>query len=396
MNRRLSYLGLGAILTLGMLLARDANSCPFCTSVAQTFSEEFATVDAIVIAQLEQLPPPSNEVPDPTQPPPSAKFTIVEVLKGREAVGSLKELTTVFFGEGKQGDKYLITGVDPKDLFWSTPLKIEARQHQYILDLMKLPEDGATRLEFFQRFLEDTDKILSQDAYDEFARAPYATVKQLKAKMDHDQLIKWIHDKQIPASRKRLYFTMLGVCGGKDDLPFLEQRLRSNEPEAKSGLDALIACYLTLSGADGLPLVEELFFKKPKQFTTDNYADVYAAIMALRFHGTEGDVLTRPRILQAFTLLFDNIQMADLVIPDFARWEDWTHLDRFTAMYKSEEAKSAYVRMPIVRYALACPLPEAKKALEVFQEVDPGAYKRALTSMPQPPAETAPAPAKAG
>ena len=53
MNRRLSYLGLGAILTLGMLLARDANSCPFCTSVAQTFSEEFSTVDAIVIAQLE-------------------------------------------------------------------------------------------------------------------------------------------------------------------------------------------------------------------------------------------------------------------------------------------------------------------------------------------------------
>ena len=317
-------------------------------------------------------------------------------MKGKEAVGSLKKLTTVFFGEGKKGEKFLITGVDPKDLFWSTPLKIDPRQHQYLLDLMKLPEDGAARLDFFQPYLEDPDKMLSQDAYDEFARAPYATVKQLKPKMNRDQLLKWINDKQIPASRKRLYFTMLGVCGGKEDLPLLEQRLRSTDPESKSGLDALIACYLTLSGSDGLPLIEELYFKKPKEVTTDNYADVYAAIMALRFHGTEGDVLTRPRILQAFSLLFDNMQMADLVIPDFARWEDWSQLDRFTAMYKSDEAKTSYVRTPIIRYALACPLPAAKKALEEYQQLDPGAYKRALTSMPQPPPETTAAPAKAG
>jgi len=118
--------------------------------------------------------------------------------------------------------------------------------------------------------------------------------------------------------------------------------------------------------------------------------------MALRFHGTEGDVLAKPRILQAFSLLFDNIQMADLVIPDFARWEDWSHLDRLTAMYKSNEAKTSYVRTPIIRYALACPLPAAKKALEEYQQIDPGAYKRAMTSMPQPPPETAQPPAKAG
>ena len=53
MDRRLGFLGLGAVMLLGVLMARTANSCPFCTAVAQTFSEEFATVDAIVIAQLD-------------------------------------------------------------------------------------------------------------------------------------------------------------------------------------------------------------------------------------------------------------------------------------------------------------------------------------------------------
>ena len=52
--------------------------------------------------------------------------------------------------------------------------------------------------------------MLSRDAYDEFARAPYATVKELKPKLNHDQLVAWINDPQVPASRKRLYFTLLG------------------------------------------------------------------------------------------------------------------------------------------------------------------------------------------
>ena len=49
---------------------------------------------------------------------------------------------------------------------------------------------------------------------------------------------------------------------------------------SRAGLDALIACYLTLSGPDGVPLVEELFFQKPKDVTTENYADVYAELLA--------------------------------------------------------------------------------------------------------------------
>ena len=223
-------------------------------------------------------------------------------MKGEEAVGSLTKLTTVFFGEGKKGEKFLITGVDPKDLFWSTPLKIDPRQHQYLLDLMKLPRGRRGAWTSFS----STWKIRTRCCHrmrTTSSPAPYAAVKAHKPKMDRGQLLKWISDKQIPASRKRLYFTMLGVCGQKEDLPLLEQRLRGTDPEAKSGLDALIACYLTLSGADGLPLIEELFFKKPKETTTDNYADVYAAIMALRFHGTEGDVLAKPRILQAFSLV---------------------------------------------------------------------------------------------
>ena len=39
-------------------------------------------------------------------------------------------------------------------------------------------------LKFFQGFLEDDDEMLARDAYDEFAKAPYEAVKQLKPKND--------------------------------------------------------------------------------------------------------------------------------------------------------------------------------------------------------------------
>ena len=48
-----------------------------------------------------------------------------------------------------------------------------------------------------------------------------------------------------------LYLTMLGVCGDEKNLPFLEKMLRSTQKSTRGGLDALIACYLTLGRRKG-------------------------------------------------------------------------------------------------------------------------------------------------
>jgi hypothetical protein len=235
---------------------------------------------------------------------------------------------------------------------------------------------------FFQQYLEDSDSMLAGDAYDEFARASYDTVRQLKPHLNREQLVTWIGDPDVPVSRRRLYFTLLGVCGDQRDLPMLEQRLRSSDPQSRSGLDALIACYLTLRGPEGVPLIEDLFLRARANGSSDDYADVYAAIMALRFHGLEGEVIPRSRLLQAFTLVLDRPAMADLVIPDFARWEDWSQLDRLVQLFKTADTKVTYVRLPIINYVRACPLPAAKAALAELEQIDPEAVKRSLVFFP--------------
>ena len=72
-------------------------------------------------------------------------------------------------------------------------------------------------------------------------------------------------------------------------------------------------------------------------------------IMALRFHGEEGDAVPKERLLASMRLLLDNPEFADQVIPDLARWEDWSVLDRLIEMYKQGDEKS-YIRQPVVTY----------------------------------------------
>ena len=380
----------GAIMAAAVGLAGVAWACPFCTAVSQTFSEEINTMDVAVIAQLKKAPPANDRPGDEIQ---KAAFEVTQVIKGEGLVKTGDKIETLYFGDGQPGKSFLVMGIDPPKVMWSTPLPLSDRAKGYLNAILKLPKEGPERLVFFQKYLEDEDELLARDSYDEFARAPYDQVKAIKPHMDHDQIVAWIKNPDVPASRRRLYFVMLGVCGtAEKDAPMLEEFMRSGDRKAKSGLDALIACYLTLKGEAGLPVVEELFLANAKA----DYADTYSAIMAIRFHGSEGGVIDKKHLVASLHHMLERPELADLVIPDLARWEDWGVMDRLMELYKTADEKSSWVRVPVVNYLRACPLPRAKELLKECEKIDPASYKRATTWFPGTPAATpAPTPEKA-
>jgi hypothetical protein len=364
-----------------------AIACPFCSATAQTFTEEMTTMDVVVIAKLAQVPPPSDNNDELTK----ARFEVTQILKGEKSAKVGDKIETIYFGDGKPGSMFLITGIDPPKTMWSTPLILTARAQEYLPKLLTLPKDGNERYTFFQKYLEDADEMLARDAYDEFAKAPYSAVKELKPHMNHDQLVSWIQNPDIPASRRRLYFVMLGICGGEQDLPMLETMMKSTDRKIRAGLDSMIACYLTLKGEAGMELVEELFLKNKKA----DYADTYSAIMALRFHGTEGGVIKRERLLVGLKYMLKRPELADLVIPDLAGWEDWSAVEELFELFKTADDKSTWVRVPVINYLRKCPLARAKELLKECERIDPASVKRANTFFPGDPAPTAPDPKKA-
>jgi hypothetical protein len=374
-----------AVLAAGAVAAvRTTRACPFCNAAQQTLSQEIASADGAVIAQL--VKPMPTAAPGQTIDPSttSAKFRIVEVLRGDEKLGGAKELDVVYFGSDPPEKKFLITGlaaISPDKIDWTTPVPLSDRGVEYVRKLPGVPQAGVERLVFFQDYLEDEDRLLAQDAYDEFARAPYSEVVALGPHMKRDHVLKWVNDPRVGPSNRRLYLTMLGVCGQPADIPMLEKLLRfdyqlmkpglaaaigqacqvgpmvgaglidesihAEERRKKESLDALIACYLKLKGAEGLQLVNEVYLGNP----STEYKYLHAAIMALRFHGEETKVLPREKLLESMRLALDHKEFADQVIPDLTRWEDWEVMPRLVTMFKESSADD-WIRQPVASYVI--------------------------------------------
>ncbi len=351
-------------------------SCPFCAAPSQTFSEEIKAMDVVLFAELVKLPNEPDEEDD-SGDLPRCTFKITEIINGDAWYQVGDTIEAHYFGSESAGKMFLIMGTDPPETMWGTPLIVDETVQTYLRKLPGLPE-GFERLEFFANYLEDDEELLARDAYDEFAKTPYEGVIALKDKMDHDTLVDWIKNPDIPPTRRRLYLTMLGVCGTRNDCQLLEQMMRSEDKEDKAGLNALIACYLSLSREEGLPLVEELFLANANA----EYADTYAAIMALRFHGNDADMIPRDKLLPGMRAVLDRPDLADLVIPDLARWQDWEVLPRLVDLFKNADEESSWVRVPVVNYLRACPLEDAVAAIEELKEIDAESVERANSFFP--------------
>jgi hypothetical protein len=407
-----------ALLLFGDMAAtvQRAAACPFCSAAMATLGQEIAGADGAVIAELIKPMPAADPAAGPIDPTmAAATFRIVKVLRGEEKIAGAKEIDVVYFGEDAPDKKFLITGIaaiTPDKIEWTTPVPLSPRAVEYVEKLPSLPETGVERIAFFQEHLEDEDPLLAQDSYDEFARAPYADVIAIGPRMHRDKLLQWIKDPTVGPSGRRLYLTMLGICGQPDDVTMLEEFLNydyqitkpgiiaaigmtgvlgapigtglideaihADERRKKESLDALIACYIKLRGPDGLELVNEKFLGNP----TVEYKHLHSAIMALRFHGEETDIIPREQLLDSMRLALDHKEFADQVIPDLTRWEDWDVMPRLVKMFKDAPADD-WIRQPVASYVLvAAEQPgevgeKGKAAIAELEKIDAETVERA-------------------
>jgi hypothetical protein len=154
--------------------------------------------------------------------------------------------------------------------------------------------------------------------------------------------------------------------------------MKSKDERAKRALDAMVSAYLVLKGPDGLPLIEDLFLKNKDA----EYTETYATVQAIRFHGQEETVIPRERLAEALRYMLERPQLADIVIPDLARWQDWSVMDKLVELFKNADENTSFVRVPVVNYLRACPKKEAKEHLAELEKIDPDAVKRANTFFP--------------
>ena len=325
--RRL-LLTFGAGLGLFLALPHAALACPLCGSPTLTLSEQFGNAD--VVLEARWLAGTEAEVGQS-----STRFEIAQVLRGsptRWKAGDGLSLTR--FHSGMPGQSFLLFGAasrepEGKDLDWAEPLPATVRVVDYIRNAPAGSITGAERLAYFVRFLEDSELTIANDAYGEFANAPYEAVVPIARKMSRETLRGWLSSPDTTPTRKGLYGMMLGLCGNAADAAHLKKLITAPADEPRLGVNGMIAGYLLLTGDAGLPLIADSMLKNEASH------DTFAAIEALRFLGTYGgDRISRSALQVAMRCVLDRPAYAELALTDLTRWKDWSILNQLIELYR--------------------------------------------------------------
>ncbi len=364
-----------ACLALFIGFAPIATACPFCSALSNTLTENLA--DSEVAGLAICVAPANLKITDAL---PIHQFRMLQVIKGDvKLVGRTVEV--VSFKPFERNDVSFLAGVgDGNRIDWAPSASLSRLAREYLRSLVSVPASGPERLEFFLGPLNSPDRMVSDDAYNEFARAPLHDLFALKPKLDREQIIERIHDAETPRDYRRLYWTMLGICGHANDVKIVEEAFskRTDADEDSVGMDAAFNCYLSLGGEWGLEEIEKNYLGNPAA----HYADCYAAILAIRVHSEEIKQIPKERLKATFRMVLKRDELADLVVPDLARWEDWSVVQRVEEIFQKSQPNTQYVRIPIINYLRVCPNPEAALALQRCKQLDPDSVRRAEAVFP--------------
>jgi hypothetical protein len=325
--------------------ARDVWGCPFCSAPSLTLSEQLAQADAAVLVQWSAGAPADSAAGDQG----TTTYSVLDVVKaGDSKMVKGDAITVPRYREGRAGELFLLLGTQGVELEWSSPLEVTEASFNYIRQAPSPEAASLDRLAYFVRFLEYPDPLVANDAYAEFANAPYKDIVPLASQLPREQVRAWVRDPDIAPTRLGLYGLLLGLCGTPDDAQLMEQRILEADADFRLGIDGVMGGYLLLTGAEGLDLIDEQKLRN----RSIPFSETYAAMQALRFMWTYAERIDKDRLRQSMRILLDRPELADLVIADLARWQDWSVMDQLMSMYDVEEYSIPSVKRAIVRYML--------------------------------------------
>lgn len=318
-------------------------ACPFCPGPSRTLSEQLSESD--VALQVTWISSAPGTLEQSGQTTFEIKTSIKQPGKNRFPKGT--RLTVNRHHTGKPGDLFLLFGSQEGKTTWDEPLEVSDTCISYLKQAPGLDQPTTERLRYFLKHLEHPDSKIANDAFAEFANAPFEEIAPLRAELPREKIQSWLANSKTAAPRLGLYGLLLGLCGQQADIAFMEQEINQQTQELRFGIGGLISGYLMLTGSEGLTLIEQKKFLAPDAA----FSETYAAMQALSFIWTFGNQkISKDRLRASMRLLLDRPELADLVVANLARWEDWSVMDRLMRMYQHKDYQNRSFKKSVVRY----------------------------------------------
>lgn len=380
-----------AVMIAAFSWTQNGVACEFCGPPTLTLSEQLDQADAVVLVKwvsTVKAQPKDEKAGTPAQ---LAKTTyqIEEIVKNSgDTLKKGAEITIPDYHTGKPGDLAMLFGLQATTLEWGLPIEVTKASFNYVKEAPGPKVPLEKRLEFYLDYLEFPDDLVANDAFGEFANAPFVDIRKLKDKFPRERVRTWVNNPKTAVTRLGLYGLMLGLCGTEDDAKLMKDRITESTEDFRLGIDGIMAGYLLLKGEEALKVLEDT---KLKAGVKVPFSETYAAMQAVRFAWNYSETIEKDRLKQSMRLLLDRPEVADLVIADLARWKDWSVQDRLMKLYEEKDYDIPSIKRAIVRYMLVCskdtandkeenPKEEharlAKKHLGTLREKDPETVKQ--------------------
>jgi hypothetical protein len=193
------------------------------------------------------------------------------------------------------------------------------------------------------------------DAYREFARADYKDYKDMARSLPAATLAKWLRDPKTPPYRYGLYGSLLGLCGHAEDAKLLHDIIQDPQKRMGSGLDGLLAGYITIDPKEGWGYVQGILKDGKQEFLMR-----YAALRTARFLWDQRpDLVSKTDLVKGISLLLQQPDMADFAIEDLRKWQQWKDTDCVLDLFTKDSYNLPVVRRAILRFALQSNHPRA-------------------------------------
>ncbi len=355
---------LRAALLLALVIGaslRPALACPFCTAQKPTLCQQQAAAAVTAVGDGDAIGPERR-----------TPVKLHRVLAGADDLSGATRLTIPLDVDAKPGALLLLFGTRAGDakLDWHA-VGVDEVSYAYFARAPRLQTVTEERLAYFAPLLENSNPLVAEDAYLEFAHAPFEQVAAAAELLPMQRIVGWLGDPNIPAHRKGFYGLALGLAREtsvrQGNASYLRELILAREDDFRAGFDGVLGGYLLLEGSRGLELIESRYFANPQAAV----GDVRHALTALRFYHEYGHDISPQQLAAAVRKLLVRSDFAEAVIVDLARWQAWDALPDIVVLYDDPNYAETAIQRAIVGYLLACPLPTARNALHQLRERDP-------------------------
>ncbi len=236
----------------------------------------------------------------------------------------------------------------------------------FLAEMQRHRNDPAKTLAIAGEHLDHADPLIAEEAFLVFARADDKHIGKYAKQLAPARLRKLVRTPDLEPERLSMFAYLLGACGNADDAELLRSLLDKPAEQNYKSYEGILAGYITLRPKEGWGLALEMLKADKTSLLLR-----YATLRTLRFYYNADPQQFGPVVMRGMGQAVTHSDLADIAIHDLRRWQRWEHTKLIVSCYDQKSHRSPIVQNGIVRYALACPLPEARTLVERVRRQDP-------------------------